>query len=182
MDFAAVRQCGSARQCERQCVEVRTVVCARCARQRAVVRLVVFGSARGSVRLSGSAAVCGSVSVGVWQCARSCIAVRQCVAVHVAARGSAAVRVWQCGSACVAVRQCMCGSAAVCGSAEVRVWQCGSVRQYGSGRRGSVRLSGSAAVCLSVWQCDSVRQCSSAAVCVWQCAAVCSSAAVLVWQ
>jgi hypothetical protein len=32
----------------------------QCARQCAAVRLVVYGSARGSVRLSGSAAVCGS--------------------------------------------------------------------------------------------------------------------------
>ena len=64
-------QCGSAavcssargcmRQCTRQCAAVRTVVvCALCAGQCAAVRMAVYGSARDSVRLSGSAAVCGS--------------------------------------------------------------------------------------------------------------------------
>jgi hypothetical protein len=93
--------CGSARQCEWQCVVVRTVVCAHCARQYAAVFLVVYRSAHSSVRLSGSAAVCGSV----WQCAAVCGSVcqcclRQCVTV-LAARLCAAV----CGS----LRQCVVG-------------------------------------------------------------------------
>jgi hypothetical protein len=48
-------------RCERQCVAVRLVVYVQCARRcDAPVRLVVCGSAPGSVRLSGS----------VWQCAQ----------------------------------------------------------------------------------------------------------------
>jgi hypothetical protein len=48
------------RQCEQydwQCVAQRMVVCAQCARRCAIVFLVVYGSVRGSVRVSGSAAV-----------------------------------------------------------------------------------------------------------------------------
>jgi hypothetical protein len=80
---------GSVWQCEWQCVAARTVVCAQCARQCAAVRLVVvYGGARGSVRLCSSGTVCGSV--------------RQCATVLKAAmRGSARVHgsvsgsVWQ---------------------------------------------------------------------------------------
>jgi hypothetical protein len=77
IDCATVRQYGSVRQCERQCVAVPTVVCAQCAQQCAAVRLEVYGSARGCVRLSGSAAVCGCVQ----QWARQCAGVQQCAAV-----------------------------------------------------------------------------------------------------
>jgi hypothetical protein len=61
---SSVAVCSSARgcmlQCTQQCAAVRTaVVCALCAGQCAAVRMAVYGSARGSVRLSGSAAVCG---------------------------------------------------------------------------------------------------------------------------
>ena len=84
-----VRQCAAVRQCEQcelQCVAVRAVRGAVCdsahGSMRAVrtaVFLVVYGSAHGSVRLSGSAAaygsaavcgnaaVCGSTSGCVWQ-------------------------------------------------------------------------------------------------------------------
>ena len=77
MDCEAVRQCGSAavRQCEWECVAVRTVVCVQCARQCVALRLVVYGGARGSVRLSGSAAVCGSACGSVRQRARLCAVV-----------------------------------------------------------------------------------------------------------
>jgi hypothetical protein len=66
LDCVAVRQCGSVRQYERQC---------------AAVRLVVHGSVRGSVRLSGSAAVCSSVRQCAWLliCDSTCGGVRQCV-------------------------------------------------------------------------------------------------------
>jgi hypothetical protein len=61
------------------------------------VRLVVYGRARGSVRLSGSAVVCGSVSGSVWQCASKC------------------ARAAVCGSALgSSVQQCARLSAAVC--------------------------------------------------------------------
>jgi hypothetical protein len=112
MDCAAVRQCGSVWQCERQFVAVRTVVCAQCMRQyAAAVCLVVYSSVRGSVRLSSSAVVCGSAAAAcgsVRQC--SCGSVWQCVAVRAAV----------CGSARSSVRQCAQQCAAVCGS----VWQC----------------------------------------------------------
>jgi hypothetical protein len=112
---AAVRQCaavcGSVRQCAWLCVAVRTVVCTQCVRQYVAVRLVVYGSARGSVRLSGSAAVCGSVRGSV----------RLCVAVCGSARGS----VWQYTRQCVAVRTVMCAQCArQC--VAVRVEVCGS--------------------------------------------------------
>jgi hypothetical protein len=148
MDRAAVRQCGSVRKCYRQCVAVRTVVCAS----------VICGSALGSsvwqcarhcqaVQRWGSARQCGSVH----QC--GCPAVRQCgsavVCGSVAERGSAAVlRQWRSAAVCAAV----CGSCArdMC----VSVWQC-------------VTVCGSVAVCGSVWQC--VAMCDSARGCVWQC-------------
>jgi hypothetical protein len=62
------------RQCERQFAAVCTR--AQCARQCAAVRLVVYGT----VRLSGSAAVCGNS--------------RQCAAVRAAVCGSASGSVW----------------------------------------------------------------------------------------
>jgi hypothetical protein len=89
---AAVWQCDE--WCQRQCVAVRGSV-QQCS------WYVVYGSVHGSVRLSGSAAVCSSV--------------RRCAAVC----GSAAVFVWQkCGSGRLPssrgrVRLCV----AVCGSA-----------------------------------------------------------------
>ena len=98
--------------------------CAR--RQCAAVRLVVYGSARGSVRLSGSAAVCSSVR----QCARLLVCdsvrggVRQCVGLCVAMFGSkhGSVRAMH------AVQLLVCGSA----------WQCVAVPAHGA---------------VSVWQC-----------------------------
>jgi hypothetical protein len=82
--------------------------CAR--RQCAAVRLVVYGSARGSVRLYGSAAVCGSVRQCAWLliiCNSACGGVRQCVGLCVAVSGS------KHGS----VRAMRTVHAAVCGSA-----------------------------------------------------------------
>jgi hypothetical protein len=153
MDCAAV--CGSVWHCERQFVAaVHTVVCAQWAQQCAAERLVVVcSSARGSVRLSGSAVVYGSLRRCAAVCGNVCAAVcgssvRQCGSVQCAAAvyGSAAV----CGS----VRRC----AAVCGNVCAAV--CGSVRQQ----------------CVAVRQCVAMR----AAVCgnalgsahgsVWQCA------------
>jgi hypothetical protein len=90
----SVQQCGRVWQCERQSVAVRTVVCTQCAQQCAALRLaVVYGSVLGRMRLSGSAAVRGSVR----QCAGLCAVVRvavcggvwQCVAVRTAVYGSA---------------------------------------------------------------------------------------------
>ena len=89
--------------------------CAR--RQCAAVRLVVYGSARGSVRLSGSAAVCSSVR----QCARLLVCdsarggVRQCVGLCVAVFGSKhgsvravrAVRLLNIATMYGTVQQCM---------------------------------------------------------------------------
>jgi hypothetical protein len=68
--WGSVRQRSSVRQYEQQFMAVRTVVCAQCAAVRLVV---VYGSARSSVRLSVSVAVCGSVQ----QCAAVCGRVRQ---------------------------------------------------------------------------------------------------------
>jgi hypothetical protein len=85
MDCPAVQQCGSVRQYERQCVAVRTVVCVQCARQYPAVRLVVYGSACGTVQRSASAAVFGFVQQCTWLCAAVraavCGSVWQCVAV-----------------------------------------------------------------------------------------------------
>jgi hypothetical protein len=126
---AAVRAavCGSVRHC----VAVRTAVCGSAhgsmrgsVRQRASM-LLYGGSVRGSVELSGSAAVCGSAfsSEIVWQYTRQC-----CAAVPQCAVLCGCVTVWQCGS----VRQCAAVRAAVCISA--RGMQC-------------------AVVCGSVWHC-----------------------------
>jgi hypothetical protein len=60
--WGSVRQRGSVWQYERQFAAVRMVVCAQCAAVRLVV---VYGSARSSVLLSGSAAVCGSTGVAI---------------------------------------------------------------------------------------------------------------------
>jgi hypothetical protein len=149
---------GSASRSVRQCVAVRgsAAVCGsnphgsvRAVRAIwcAAVRLVVFGSARGSVRqcpavrvavyssARGSlrkvyvrqcAAVCGSV----WQCVWLCAAVdarrsvRQWVAACDSVRGS--VRQWMCGSMYQRARLCVGVRAAVCGSAD------SSVRTYGA--------------------------------------------------
>jgi hypothetical protein len=83
--------------------------------QCVAVHAAVCGSACGSVRLSGSAAVCGSVL----QCARLCAAVHAAVYVRGSARGS----VWQCvrqsgGVHGSSVR--LTSGAAVCGSAATR--------------------------------------------------------------
>jgi hypothetical protein len=139
MDCAAVRQCGSVRHCERQCVAVRAVVCALSARYGAAARLVVYCSARDSMRLSSSAAVCGSALGSVWQCPRRC-----CPAVRGSVRQCAAVcgSVRQCAVVCGSVRQCVCGSAAVCGSVAVA----GSVCQC-AWLSAAVRV----AVCGGVW-------------------------------
>jgi hypothetical protein len=59
----SLRQCGSVRQCEQQCVAVRTVVCSSAHGSVRAVRAIVYGSARGSFRLCGSAAVCGCAAV-----------------------------------------------------------------------------------------------------------------------
>ena len=101
---------------------VRTVVCMQCARKGAAVRLVVYGSARGSVRLSGSTAVCDSALGSVSQCAQQCCAaVRQCAAVCGRASGYVRQFVRQfaavCGSAHGSVRAVRAVYAAVCGSA-----------------------------------------------------------------
>ena len=65
---------------------MRTIVCTQSAQQCTAVRLVVCSSARGRVRLSGSAAVCGSEAV------RKYVAVqRHCTAVCDIMSGS----VWQ---------------------------------------------------------------------------------------
>jgi hypothetical protein len=123
------------------------------------------------VRLAGSAAICGSMSGSVWQCART--AVRQCTAVRLVVYGSMRGSVWLSGSAAVrgCVRQCawLCAAvrAAVCG----RVWLYVAVSTILSAhcaqstqQRAAVHLvvcsvCGSAAV--RVWQCGSVRQCGS---------------------
>jgi hypothetical protein len=119
---------------------VRTVVCAQWVQQCVAERLVVVcSSARGSVQLSGSAvvygslrrcaAVCGNVCAAVcgssvrqccsvWQCAAVCSVRQQCTAVRQCAAVCGGVRQY----AAMYVRQC----AAVCGSS---VWQCGSVWQ-----------------------------------------------------
>jgi hypothetical protein len=109
--------------CKRQFVAVHTVVCAQCAQQCVAVCLIVYGSAHSSVRVFGSAAVCGSM--------------RQCGSVQQSVRGLRAVEV--CGSAHGSER-IVC--AAVCGSALGSVWQCalrGSVRVYFVRLCGSVR-------------------------------------------
>ena len=108
----------------------------------AAVRLVVFGSARGSVRQcpavrvavhSSCAVVCAKYTCGSvrqWQCVWLCVAVdvrgsvRQWVAACDSARGS--VRQWMCGSVWQCARPCVGVRAAVCGSAD------GSVRTYGA--------------------------------------------------
>jgi hypothetical protein len=83
------------------------------------VRLVVYGSARGSVRLSGSAAVCGGALGGVWQCAWQVVAVLcGCAAVCGSVRQCAAVRAAMCGRAFGRVLAVVWGSAhgtGVCG-------------------------------------------------------------------
>jgi hypothetical protein len=111
------------------------------------VRLVVFGSVRGSVRqcpavrVAVYSSVCGSLrEVYVRQCASVCGSVWQCVWLCAAVDAHGSVRQWMtaCDSARGSVRQWMCGSvwqcarpcvgvrAAVCGSAD------GSVRAYGA--------------------------------------------------
>jgi hypothetical protein len=107
MDCAAAQRCG--RQCAalRQHAAVRAAVCGsdahgsvravRAAVCGSTLGSVLYGSARGSVRLSGSAALCGII-------VRQSVAVRHCALVQAAVCGSAHGSVWQ----CVAVRyECM---------------------------------------------------------------------------
>jgi hypothetical protein len=68
--------CGSGWQCAQQRVAVRTVVCVQCMRQCAAVRLVLDGSARGSVRQFAAVRRCAAV----WKCAAG----RQCAAEYFA--------------------------------------------------------------------------------------------------
>jgi hypothetical protein len=124
MDCAAVRQCGKVWQYEWRCAAVRTAA--------------VYGSAlgsvwqytRGSMWLSGSAAVRGCV----WQCAWLCVAVRAavCSSVWLYVAVSTVVSA-HCAQSCAAV----CGSAIgsvqcvrQCGSACVAVRECAAVRQW----------------------------------------------------
>jgi hypothetical protein len=90
------------------------------------VRFVVYGSAHGSVRLSGSAAICDSTLGSVWQCAwQCCAAVRQCGSM----RQCAAVRAAVCGSACGSVCAVVWGSAhstSLCALCAVRAAVCSS--------------------------------------------------------
>ena len=112
----------------------------QCVRQYAAVRLIVYGSARGSVWLSGivqqCAAVCAATCVrqcaqllvcdsahgGVRQCVDLCVAV--CSSKHGSVRAMRAVRAAVCCSAIGSVRQCV----AVCGSASKRRSWCVPVR------------------------------------------------------
>jgi hypothetical protein len=78
-----VRQCAAVQQCERcerQCVAMPAAVCPQSVRQCTVVFLVVYGSAHGSVRLSGSVRQCEAVCGSVRQCAAVYSSVRQCAA------------------------------------------------------------------------------------------------------
>jgi hypothetical protein len=84
-----VRQCGSVWQCARQYVEVRTVMCTKCARQGAAVRL-------GCVWQCGSAAV-QQCSVIVRTAVCGIAFVLQCVAVYVAVSSGS---LWQCVGQC----------------------------------------------------------------------------------
>jgi hypothetical protein len=141
--------CGSVQQCVRQCAAVRAAVCGsahdsvhavrtivccsalgsiwQCVRQcarlsgSAAVRLVLYGSARGSaVRLCGSVTVYGSV--------------RRCVCGSLAVCSSAAVAcsMWQCARLSEIVRAAACGSVCQCvavgGSASARRNRCVAVR------------------------------------------------------
>ena len=112
----------------------------QCARQYAAVRLVVYGSARGSVRLSGNVQQCAAVRAAtcVRQCAQLLVCdsarggVRQCVDLCVAMFGSkhGSVRAMRavcavvCCSAIGSVRHCV----TVCGSASARRSGCVAVR------------------------------------------------------
>jgi hypothetical protein len=98
------------------------------------VRLVVYGSARGSVRLSGSAVVCGSVLGSVWQCTWQVVAVLcgcgcGSLAVCGGVRQLAAVRAAVCGGACGSVCAVVWGSVHGTSLRAVCVKQLGSVRQ-----------------------------------------------------
>jgi hypothetical protein len=119
MDCAAVWQCAA----------VRAAVCgsAHGGSMRAAVRLVVYGTAR------GSDAVCGCLAVR--QCAAVCGSVRDYLCVTVRARGS----VRQCGALCV--WQCLAVSTVVCTQCAQCVQQCAAVRLV---------------VCGSAWQCVAV--------------------------
>jgi hypothetical protein len=88
----------------RQCAAVRAAV------RGSALGSVWHGGARGSVRLSDSAVVCGSASGSAWQFAAMCGSkhgsmramraeyVRQCPAVRLVVCGSVGVRQWECGS------------------------------------------------------------------------------------
>jgi hypothetical protein len=106
-----VRQCSSVRQCDQQCVggsdghcNVRSVRAAVCGSVRLYSGWVRYDSARGSVRLSGSAAVCGSAAVQIAVCGSAHGSVRL-------------VRAVVCGSTLGSVLN---GSAALCGWTVVR--------------------------------------------------------------
>jgi hypothetical protein len=95
----------------------------QCTRQCVAVHLVVYESARGSVRLCYNTAVCCSAAV----CSSAVVTVRQCGSVRLCgmARVCGSTVVYNvaavCGSVRVSVRQCV----AVCGSARSIVWwQC----------------------------------------------------------
>jgi uncharacterized membrane protein len=103
-----VAVCGSERgsvwQCTRQCVAVRLIVyVSACGSVRLRDRAAVCSSA--AVVCSSAAAVCGCAAGRACMAVRLCAAVRQCVAVRAALWGS----VWQ----CVAVRVALCGSSAL---------------------------------------------------------------------
>ena len=92
-------------------------------RQCAAVRLVVYGSTRGSVWLSGSAAVRGCVRRCAWQCAAVRAAMGGSVCLCVAVSTVVSAHCTQCARQCAAVRLVVYS---VCGNTAVRVWQCGS--------------------------------------------------------
>jgi hypothetical protein len=142
VDYLAVQQCGSVRQCGRQCVAVRTVVCAQYrvrSSLRQCARWCIFGSARGSVRLFGSAAVCGSVRQ--W---RGCV--RQCARLCAAARAAVCGSVWKCVALSTVVSAQCAQYARLC--AAVRLVVCCGVEM-----RVRVAVQQCAAQCCSAWQC-----------------------------
>jgi hypothetical protein len=99
-------------------------------RQIATVRLVVYGSVHGSVRLSGSAAVCRSVRQYRLGCSCATVHAAVCVAVcrpvcgskhrsaHTMRTARAAVCSsaidWQCAPVCGSLWQCQCTAGSKC--------------------------------------------------------------------
>jgi hypothetical protein len=133
------------------------------------------------------AAVCGSASGSVQQCALQCVAVRAAVCGCPAVRQCVAVRQWaavrQCAWQCVVV----CSSAASCSSASDGVWQCERWCAAVRAAVCSLCVAVRAAVCgcPAVWHyaalCGSLRQCGqcgsagSASGSVWQCERQCAA-------